>query len=56
MAFNISGIRSSDQTRSMYLTELVFDSSAQVLKVRGSMLVKVSQGECSDAYKRQLSE
>ena len=36
MAPNISGIRSVDQTRSMYLAELALDCAAQVLAPGGS--------------------
>ena len=45
MAPNISGIRSSDQMRAMYLAELALDLACQVLQPGSSFLVKVFQGE-----------
>jgi 23S rRNA (uridine2552-2'-O)-methyltransferase len=44
MAPNLSGMDSIDQPRTMYLAELALDMAAQVLKPRGSALIKVFQG------------
>ncbi len=54
MAPNLSGIRSTDQARSMYLAELVYDFSCRILKVEGTMLVKMFQGQGADEYTRSL--
>jgi 23S rRNA (uridine2552-2'-O)-methyltransferase len=50
MAPNISGMRSVDQPRAMYLAELTLDLAKTVLKPGGDMLVKVFQGESFDEY------
>ncbi|NNL19052.1 MAG: 23S rRNA (uridine(2552)-2'-O)-methyltransferase RlmE [Boseongicola sp.] len=50
MAPNISGIRSVDQTRSMYLAELALDCAAQVLAPGGSFVTKLFHGEGFDLY------
>lgn len=54
MAPNISGIRDTDQARSMHLAELVYEFSSAALKKGGGMLVKLFQGSGSDQYRRQL--
>ena len=54
MAPNISGIRSTDQARSMYLAELTVDFAGTVLQRGGDMLVKLFQGQGADQYRRQL--
>jgi len=56
MAPNISGIRTTDQARSMYLAELALDFAGTVLKQGGSMLVKLFQGQGTDQYRKQLVE
>ena len=56
MAPNISGIRSTDQARIMYLAELVHDFSKMVLRPGGNMLVKLFQGQGVDQYRQQLVE
>lgn len=60
MAPNISGIRSADQPRSLYLAELALDFAEKVLKDGGSLLVKVFQGEGVTEYsailKRQFKK
>jgi 23S rRNA (uridine2552-2'-O)-methyltransferase len=43
-----------DQPRSMYLVELALDMARQILKPGGDMLVKVFQGEGSEAYFKEL--
>jgi 23S rRNA (uridine2552-2'-O)-methyltransferase len=50
MAPNISGMRSVDQPRAMYLAELTLDLAKTVLKPGGEMLVKVFQGEGFDEF------
>ncbi|MGM0593641.1 MAG: 23S rRNA (uridine(2552)-2'-O)-methyltransferase RlmE [Pseudomonadota bacterium] len=53
MAPNISGVKSVDQPRAMYLVELTLDLAQNVLKPGGDMLVKLFQGEGSDAFIRE---
>lgn len=55
MAPNMSGNRSMDQARSMYLAELALDLSLNVLAEGGAFLVKVFQGEGSDKFRAELS-
>jgi 23S rRNA (uridine2552-2'-O)-methyltransferase len=54
MAPNISGERSVDQPRAMYLVELALDLAYQVLAPGGDLLVKVFQGEGSEEFMRSL--
>ena len=54
MAPNMSGNKSQDQSRSMYLAELALDFAVTVLKPGGGFLVKVFQGEGFDAYRASL--
>ncbi len=56
MAPNISGVRSVDQSRSMYLAELALDVARQVLKPGGDFLVKVFQGAEFDEYLREVRQ
>ena len=56
MAPNLTGIRATDQARSMHLAELVYDFSCDVLKPGGNMLIKLFQGEGSDAFKKELMQ
>ena len=53
MAPNMSGMRSIDQPRAMYLCELTLDLARSVLKPGGSMLLKLFQGEGSDAFVKE---
>ncbi len=48
MAPNISGMRSVDQPRSMYLAELALDLAVQTLKSGGAFVTKVFMGEGFD--------
>jgi 23S rRNA (uridine2552-2'-O)-methyltransferase len=48
MAPNISGMKSVDQPRGMYLVELAIDFARQVLRPGGDLLIKVFQGEGFD--------
>lgn len=50
MAPNMSGVRSADQPRAMYLCELALDLACRVLRPGGDFLIKVFQGEGFDAY------
>ena len=54
MAPNISGIDSADQAATIYLCELALEFSAQRLKPGGALLVKVFQGEGSEAFLKLL--
>ncbi len=55
MAPNISGMDAVDQARSMNLCELALDLADRVLKPGGAMLVKVFQGEGSDAFRAEMA-
>ena len=50
IAPNITGTRSVDQPRSMYLAELALDLARRVLKNKGSFVCKVFHGEGFDAF------
>ncbi len=50
MAPNISGTRSVDQPRSMYLAELALDMCREVLAEGGDFVCKLFQGEGTDAF------
>lgn len=50
MAPNMTGIKTVDQARSMYLSELVLDFCERYLSDRGSLLIKLFQGEGFDAF------
>ena len=52
MAPNISGTRSVDQPRSMYLVELALDMARKVLRPGGSFVCKIFQGEGFDQFVR----
>ncbi len=54
MAPNMSGNVGVDQPRAMYLVELAFDMCNQILKKGGSFVVKVFNGEGTEAYLRLL--
>ena len=54
MAPNMSGNRSIDQPRAMYLCELALDFARQTLKPGGSFFVKTFQGEGFDTFFRRL--
>lgn len=56
MAPNISGIDTADQATSIYLCELALEFAKVHLKPRGSMLVKLFQGEGSEAYLKAVRE
>ena len=50
MAPNFSGVKSVDQPRAMYLVELTLELARSVLKPNGNMLLKLFQGEGSEAF------
>lgn len=50
MAPNITGQKSVDQPKSMYLAELAADFAQQVLRPGGKFLIKLFQGEGVDAF------
>jgi 23S rRNA (uridine2552-2'-O)-methyltransferase len=54
MAPNLSGTGAVDQPRAIYLCELALELALQVLKPDGVFLVKVFQGEGSDAYLQEV--
>jgi 23S rRNA (uridine2552-2'-O)-methyltransferase len=56
MAPNISGMNAVDQPRSMYLAELAHAFALQWLKPGGTFLVKVFQGQGSDAFLRSCRD
>ena len=56
MAPNLSGIRATDQARSMTLAELALDFTCRVLRPGGDFLVKLFQGAGTDDYRRELNE
>lgn len=54
MAPNISGLRSVDQPRAMYLAELALEFARKVLAPGGDLLMKVFQGEGYDALRKDV--
>ncbi|OUS28495.1 23S rRNA methyltransferase [Gammaproteobacteria bacterium 45_16_T64] len=54
MAPNMSGMKSVDQPRAMYLVELALDMAVNVLAPGGNFLVKVFQGEGFQEYRQQV--
>ncbi|MCG8315349.1 MAG: 23S rRNA (uridine(2552)-2'-O)-methyltransferase RlmE [Pseudomonadales bacterium] len=56
MAPNMSGMKSVDQPRAMYLVELALEMVDQVLAPGGSFLVKVFQGEGFQEFRQALQQ
>lgn len=56
MAPNISGVKSVDQARAMYLSELALDLACNVLESKGAFLVKVFMGEGFEQFLKQVRE
>ncbi|MBA4287071.1 MAG: 23S rRNA (uridine(2552)-2'-O)-methyltransferase RlmE [Xanthomonadaceae bacterium] len=54
MAPNISGIDVADQASSIYLCELALDFAVQRLRPGGAFLVKLFQGEGSEAFLKMV--
>ncbi|MFK7887603.1 MAG: RlmE family RNA methyltransferase [Gammaproteobacteria bacterium] len=50
MAPNITGVKSVDLPRAMYLAELAMDTAGRVLKPKGAFLTKLFHGEGFDDY------
>ncbi|MCX8049117.1 MAG: 23S rRNA (uridine(2552)-2'-O)-methyltransferase RlmE [Methylohalobius sp.] len=56
MAPNLSGNRSVDQPRAMYLAELALEAAEQLLREGGCLLMKLFQGEGFEAFQRRLRQ
>lgn len=56
MAPNLSGQKSVDQPRSMYLVELAWDCAKQILRPGGNFLVKIFQGEGAEVFIKDLKK
>ncbi|MCK5729072.1 MAG: 23S rRNA (uridine(2552)-2'-O)-methyltransferase RlmE [Methylococcales bacterium] len=56
MAPNLSGNKSTDQARALYLAELALDTAVTILDKGGAFLVKVFQGTGFDDYHRQIKQ
>lgn len=56
MAPNMSGNKSTDQARAMYLCELALDTAKTVLMKNGNFLVKIFQGEGFEAYFKEVQQ
>lgn len=54
MAPNLSGTKSVDQPRAIYLAELAFDAALRLLRPGGAFLVKLFQGEGFEDYQKQI--
>ena len=54
MAPNITGVRSVDLPRAMYLAELAVDTAKRVLKPGGAFLTKLFHGEGFDDYVKSV--
>ena len=54
MAPNISGMKSVDQPRAMYLAELAADLASRVLDKRGAFVTKLFHGEGFDTFVRDI--
>lgn len=54
MAPNMSGMKSIDQPKAMYLMELAEDMAEQILKPGGVFVAKLFQGEGSDEFLRRI--
>lgn len=54
MAPNLSGQKSIDQPRSMYLVELAWECAQQILRPGGHFLVKIFQGEGVDRFLQDM--
>ena len=56
MAPNMSGVKSADQPRAMYLCELALDLAGRVLRPGGDFLIKIFQGEGFAEYHKQTRQ
>jgi 23S rRNA (uridine2552-2'-O)-methyltransferase len=55
LAPNLSGVRDTDQARSMHLADLVLEFACQALFAKGSLLIKLFQGQGTDGYRKELN-
>lgn len=56
MAPNISGVKTADQAKGIYLVELAIELADEVLKPGGSLLVKVFQGQGFEEVLKDLRQ
>ena len=56
MAPNLTGIKDTDQARSIYLVELAYDFAQQVLIPGGSLLLKLFQGTGADTFRKEIMD
>ena len=56
MAPNMSGMKTVDNARAMYLSELTLELAKETLKPGGAMLVKLFQGEGFEQYLKELRQ
>lgn len=56
MAPNLTGIRVTDQARSMAMAELIYDFCHQALKPGGDLLIKLFEGAGTSEYRQLLRE
>lgn len=56
MAPNMSGVKTVDNARAMYLAELTLELAKATLKPEGAILVKIFQGEGFEEYLKSLRE
>lgn len=54
MAPNLSGIKDTDQAKSVYLAELALDCAQNLLQTNGVLLVKVFQGSAYNAFLKSM--
>lgn len=54
IAPNLTGVRVTDQARSLHLAELVLEFACQTLKPGGDLLIKLFEGAGTDQYRREL--
>jgi 23S rRNA (uridine2552-2'-O)-methyltransferase len=56
MAPNLTGIRVTDQARSMAMAELIYEFCHQALKPGGDLLIKLFEGAGTEQYRKLLKE
>lgn len=56
MAPNLTGIRATDQARSMALAEMALDLCQHVLRPGGNLLIKLFEGAGTSEFRQQLRE
>ncbi len=56
MAPNISGMRSVDQPRALYLNELALECAQQILRPQGAFLAKLFQGSGVEHFGKELRQ